>query len=454
MRVSKISITNILGIEGLEIAPGTITCLSGANGAGKTSVIEAVRSVLSGGHDATLLRNGATEGEVVLVLDDDTTIRRRVTEGKSDITVSHPQFGKISKPAAYIKKLADALSLNPIQFLTAPKKQRVDILLEAIPMKVTAADLGSVPMVALKGIDLDAHALEVIGAVSKSVYDLRTGVNRSATDKRSTIRQMSATLPPAAPEGDWNDVLTATTGEWQALHKATSAKLAEIEAERITAKEAADEEAFASATKVREDLQAAIDKLKAEANAEIARLTEGESEACERADAEAKAKREAEEAAFRPKEAELKEAIGHARAMVEQQAQAEKAREYIATLTDEAGQLEAESAKLTDALSGLNTLKASLLKDLPIEGLSVQDGEIFIDGVPFDRVNTAERVSVAIQVAGLRAGELGLVAVDGLECLDSETFKEFQAAAEESGLQFVISKVTDGPLTISTEEVA
>lgn len=454
MRVSKISIKNILGIEGLEINPGTITEVSGANGAGKTSILEAIRAALQGGTDATLLRNGAEKGEVVLVLDDGTEIRKTIDSAKSKTVVNHPLYGKLPKPAEFIKRLADVLALNPIQFLTAPKKQRVDILLEAIPMKVTAADLGSVPVAALKGLDLEAHALEVIGAASKAVYDLRTGVNRSATDKKATIRQMSETLPPAAPEGDWNDVLTATTSDWHALHRATSAKLAEIETERITAKTAAASETDAVTDKVKADLQAAIDKLKAEAQAELDRLAEGEKEACDRADAVAKAAREAEEATFRPKEAELKEKIGRAGAMVEQQAQTAKAIEYIATLTDEAGQLEAESVKLTDALTSLNTLKASLLKDLPIEGLSVQDGEIFIDGVPFDRVNTAERVSVAIQVAGLRAGELGLVAVDGLECLDSETFREFQAAAEESGLQFVVSRVSEGPLTIKTEEMA
>lgn len=451
MKVAKISIRNILGIEELEINPGFITEVSGANGSGKTSCLEAIRCVLSGGHDGTLLRKGAKAGEAVLILEDGTEIRKRVTDDRSEVSVTHPQFGKISKPAAYIKKLADALSLNPVRFLTAPRKERTDLLLQAIPMKVTAADLLFVPMAALNGVDLDGHALEVLGAAGKAVYDLRTGVNRSATDKKATIRQMSETLPPEAPEGDWNDVLTATSEEWKALHKATSSRLAEIERARNEHRDAADGEALTKVAKVKEDLQAAIDKLRAEATAEIEQLRHGADEACARADAEAKAKREAEEAIFRPKEAELKERIGHAKAMLEQQAQTAKAREFIVQLADEAVRLEAESARLSEALWRLDSLKGKLLAELPIKGLSVQDGDILIDGVPFDRANTARKVTVAIQVARLRAGELGLVAVDGLECLDNATFEAFQREAQASGLQFVISRVSDGPLTVETE---
>ena len=454
MIVTKLSIKNILGIESMEVNPGSVTEVSGSNGAGKTSILEALRAVLSGGHDATLLRSGADKGEVVLVLDDGTEIRKTVGADKSQTVVKHPTFGKLPKPAEFIKKLSDALTLNPVTFLSAPKKDRADQLLSAIPMKVTADQVAFVPTAALRGVDLDKHALESIGSISKAVYDLRTGVNRVEKEKRVTAAQMAKTLPPDAPEGDWGDVLTATTGEWQALHKATSARLAVIEAERVEYRDAADGEALAQIIKVKEELQAAIDKLRAEATAEIDLIRQGAERADARADSEAAAKREAEEAVFRPKEAELKEKIGHARAMVEQQAQAEKAREFIAKMEAEADSMKEQSTALTSALSKLEVLKASLLEKLPIPGLSVQDGDIYLDGIPFDRVNTARKVAVAIEVAKLRAGELGLVAVDGLELLDAKTFTEFKKSAAKSNVQFVISRVSEGPLTVSTEEVA
>ena len=65
MRVAHVRISNILGIEEIEFAPGGFTEVSGGNGAGKTSVLEAIRAALRGGNDATLLRNGADRGEIV-----------------------------------------------------------------------------------------------------------------------------------------------------------------------------------------------------------------------------------------------------------------------------------------------------------------------------------------------------------------------------------------------------
>jgi hypothetical protein len=123
-------------------------------------------------------------------------------------------------------------------------------------------------------------------------------------------------------------------------------------------------------------------------------------------------------------------------------------------MEDEARKLSEESDRLTDGLEKLEVLKSSLLSSLPIAGLEVRDGEIYVEGVPFDRVNESIRVRLAIEVAKLRAGKLGIIAVDGLENLDDRSFQEFEKSAAESGLQFVISRVSNGPLTIAGREVA
>ena len=78
-KIAKIRINNILGIDELEFDAGQFNQISGPNGTGKTSVLEAIKATLRGGHDATLLRTGAEKGETVLVLDDGTEIAKRVT---------------------------------------------------------------------------------------------------------------------------------------------------------------------------------------------------------------------------------------------------------------------------------------------------------------------------------------------------------------------------------------
>lgn len=455
MIVSKIAIKNILGIEAMDINPGSVTEVAGSNGAGKTSVLEAIRAALSGGHDATLLRSGAEKGEIVLVLDDGTEIQKTIDAAKSKTVVKHPLYGKLPKPAEFIRRLADALALNPVSFLTAPKKDRTDQFLQAIPIKITADQVGFVPTEALRGVDLDKHALEAISAIHKNIFDLRTGVNRAEKEKRATASQMTETLPPDAPEGEsWSDALTAATTELQALTRETGERVRALDAEAEAVKTAALQKFQDHSSRVKAELADAIEKLRADSEIEIVRAREESAAVIDAAEASRRAKREHLEAEFRPSDAALKEKIGHAKAMVEQQTKAASTKEFIAKMDSEADALKEQSAKLTAALSRLEVLKAGLLETLPIPGLSVQDGDIYIGDIPFDRVNTARKVQVAIEVAKLRAGELGLIACDGLELLDAKTFDAFKKAAAKSNVQFVISRVAEGPLTVSTEEVA
>ncbi len=113
MRIPQIKLSNILGIAELEFTPEGFNEISGPNGTGKTSVLEAIKSALSTGHDATLLRKGAEKGEAVLVLDDGTELTRTVTSDKSTNKVRRD--GKnVTRPAEAIKQLTDALSLDPV----------------------------------------------------------------------------------------------------------------------------------------------------------------------------------------------------------------------------------------------------------------------------------------------------------------------------------------------------
>jgi exonuclease SbcC len=456
MNISLVKITNMLGVGNLEITPGRITEISGANGSGKTSVLEAIKSIFGGGHDATLLRNGAEKGEAVIVLEDGVEIKRTVTAEKTTTTVKHPQYGKLGKPAEYLKKLTDALSVNPVEFLTAKPKERTAALLGAMPLRVEAAQVGFMPVDVLNSahINFDDHAMVVLETLCRATYDARTGVNRSLKDKQAMARQLVETVPEAPVQGDWETALCAAETEYNALRDRTAGALREIK----KAAEAETASAETGLTREKEEARARanaeFDLIQKKLEREIEELTLARDGAVNATREIETRKRTALESEYRPLEAELKERIGHARAMFEREVKAAETRKLASRMEDEARKLSEESERLTAALSGLEKLKSSLLASLPVAGLEVRDGEIFVDGVPFDRVNESARVRLAIEVAKLRAGELGLIAVDGLECMDSATFAEFEKAAVESGLQFVISRVADTPLTVTTREAA
>ncbi|HEU4589872.1 MAG TPA: hypothetical protein VFS13_03100, partial [Steroidobacteraceae bacterium] len=123
-------------------------------------------------------------------------------------------------------------------------------------------------------------------------------------------------------------------------------------------------------------------------------------------------------------------------------------RETIARLVRELEELKQDSQARTEALEALDAYKAELLASLPIPGLEVIEGKLFRHGIPFDRLNTQQQVEIAVEIAKLRAGELGLICVDGLELLDPEHYEAFRESAKESGLQLIVSRVSDGPLAV------
>lgn len=445
LRVAHVTIRNILGIEELEFTPGGFTEVRGANGSGKTSTIEALRAALRGGHDATLLRKGADKGEIVLVLDDGTQIRKKVTPDTTDVTVLRDEK-KLSRPAEQIKRLHDALSVNPVEFLRAPEKARVDALLQVMPIalnmdrvaEITGQDavdgaLREARRVA-KGSDNVPEGLDLLEAVKRFVFDDRTGINRAARDKEGTINQLRATLPDEAAEAPATDAsLLAKLNEIDAERDA--------ELERISTKLAGLKEA--SDAKIA-DLQAQITELQRQVNEERAAFETLKAKAAQ-AEADARAehaeKRAGVEAQVREIEEKQKAAARYA-----------QTRETIARLVGELEQLKADSQARTEALAALDAYKAELLASLPIPGLEVTEGKLYRYGVPFDRLNTAQQVEIAVEIAKLRAGEIGLICVDGLELLDPEHYEAFREQAEASGLQMVVSRVTDEPLTISGKD--
>lgn len=428
MKVSHIKISNILGIEALEFSPGGITEISGSNGAGKTSVLEAIRSTLRGGSDATLLRQGATSGEVVLVLDDGTSIRKRVTEKGATVDVTRGD-AVLKKPASVIAQLSDALSVNPIEFLRAPEKQRVEALLQCMPVEVDEGRINQITGTLLRNT-ITGTGLDALEAARKQIYDNRTGVNRSLKDKEATINQLRATLPAEPlPEPPSDAQLQE---QQQAIDATRDAEVARIQGKLGD---------------IREQAQGRIEALHQQIDALRQEITREEREMQETAHRAASAIQDTQNE-HQLASADIKRELAQIAADSQQRARYAQTAETIEGLAADLGALKAESEACTGALDGLESYKAELMAALPISGLEIREGQVFREGIAFDRLNTAQQVDIAIEIAKLRAGELGLICVDGLELLDHAAYEAFRERAEASGLQLVVSRVSDGPLEV------
>lgn len=439
IHISKIRISNILGIDQLEIEPGNFNLITGKNGQGKTSILEAIKSALKGGHDATLLRAGAEEGEIVLELDDGRSIEKSVKADKSTTNVRGLDGKRQTSPASLIAAMSDLISINPVEFLAADAKRRTEILLQSMPIALDASHLTSlVPDgVVVEAGHLTGHALEVFTRVAKAVYDERTGVNRSEKDKTATMTQLQASLG-----GDAAEVDPARVAELEQFVDGSGAalqtQLSKIDS-RLQEYAATRDQKLAEAQRIRDEVIAAAHS--AHTAAADAARAEYDDVATKAATAreQARQKHEAATVAQREELAALRNQI----ALAGQQAQQ---RQMVAQFRDEAFALRKRSTDLSKSLEAIEAYKASLIATLPIDGLEVRDGEIYRHGVAFDRLNTAQRVMIAVEIAKLRAGQLSVICVDGLELLDSETFTELKQQVAETGLQLFVTRVSDGDL--------
>lgn len=450
MKVSKIIIRNIMGIEDLEIHPGALTVVSGANGVGKTSVLQAIRDTVSGGHDPSLIRQGAEEGWVAITLEDGVSITKVIRPDKSTLTVRHPQLGKISKSQQWINAIVDSLSLDPIAFLTAPAKDRVKILLEALPLHVTADQLGFLPAEVLKGKDLEGHALEVLGQIGRELYDERTGINRASKEKRATAAQMSATLLPEPPEGGWLTEYRVRTDLFGRAQRETTARVQAIKLNAEHAKQAARQIFQATKDQEDEELQRQIDVLrKSRANMLAASECVRDRDLAA-ADYHRDEALRAAQAEWTPINQQWQESIAEAKAKAEIAQKNEAAREFVGQLEGEAEALEEQSDTLTSQIGRIDVIEADLLKSLPIPDLEIKDGRVYVASIPFDKLNDAEKYRLVIEIARLRAGELGLVLLDRAEVFDAAHWQAFQEAARAAGVQIIAGRRTEGPLVIQS----
>lgn len=433
MRVQRLRISQVLGIDELEIEPGNVTVAEGRNGAGKSSLIEALRSVVQGGHDATLVRHGADAGEVVLLLDDGTEIRKRITQAGSTLSVKDAEGKQVRAPQGYVNRLADALSFDPAAFLRADDKRRAELFLEALPLELDRPAL----LAAVHGLidvpesSLRGHPFDVLGAIHKRVYDERTGINRAGKEKRATVEQLSQSLPEEAGAADESAPLEARKKE---LVDQWETSVRGVEQERDASLEA-----------LREETQRRIDEIRIEAEQEAEKIRHGAAEQVAALNEEAG-----------PAIEEVTAAIAAAREREKAAVAAENTRQVVAKMKAEVEALAEQSRALTAALGRLDALKLDLAKQIPMKGVEVRDGQIYKDDIPWPRMNRAEQVKLAIRLAQLRAGDLRLVCVDELECLDDRTFEAFRRNAAKTDLQFVVTRVSDEApgLRISSEPAA
>ena len=159
------------------------------------------------------------------------------------------------------------------------------------------------------------------------------------------------------------------------------------------------------------------------------------------------------DAIFSDKSTEIKLSIQATRATRDSEVTAAAQRKIMTEGLQSAALLESQANELTGKLDKIDEFKGNLLKKLPIPGISMEDGQIFIDGKPEDQVPDSRRVKLAIDLGIARSHESSILLLDKAEAIDDDSFENMILPhLQRSGRQCFVARATvntpDGKLQI------
>lgn len=472
LRVIGIKGKNILGLEEIGIEPGKVTVIRGRNGTGKTSALELVKAVFGGTNLATLKRIGAPEDEepeAVIILKGPEGEFELTKKGAKTVDIKKRVIGedgsptqafeKVKKPASFVRALVDGKMMNPIDFLTEKDdNKRVLLLLAALPLELDSAALFTVMGVSpgeIGPIPTGLHPLQELSLIREDVFKTRTGVNTDMSGYKKSVDKIKRSLPAEIPTGLTEEITSLdeeiSTAE-VANEKQKQERCAKIDAQIENLKNrqtAYEQRERAAMERLAASKRAAVeDEISIMANDLVAELEETHARQEDNV-IEFNAERTAVmEESFDVSRATEKKKITLAtlreqqKTVVAQLANKDMADDF----QGKADSLESESERLTHAIKALDQYRRDLAQNLPIEGLEIDGAVIRLHGIPFEQLNTAKRIKLAVKVACLRSKDktLPLMLIDGAEALDSHSFGLLESEIDKQNVQLIAGCVTDG----------
>ena len=102
--------------------------------------------------------------------------------------------------------------------------------------------------------------------------------------------------------------------------------------------------------------------------------------------------------------------------------------------------------ELTEDIEAIREERMKLLNSaqLPLEGLSVRDGELIYKGQQWDNMSGSDQLKVSTAIVRKLKPDCGFVLLDKLEQMDMITLNEFAKWLEQEGLQAIATRVSTG----------
>lgn len=426
MKIIRFVAENLKRLKLVEIEPkGNIVEISGPNGSGKTSVLEALWWTLAGTREMQKqpIRVGATEGRTELDLGD-IIVRRKFSQTGSTLVVERKSDGvRLKTPQEVLDKLYSKVALDPLAFSRMKSKDQFEQLRKMVPLEV------------------DVDKLDEANA---SDFSKRTDLNREIKSMQS--RAASLVFPPNLPAEKIDISALSAEVEKSATHnkdrEIESARRADIARQVKSLRDKADhdDQSILNEQARIAEIQKRIDFHKSEAASRRKAADDLQNEL----DRKQPIPDAIDVSDFRKK---IDDAIA-ANGMIVR-------REDHKTLLGQLAEKQKAADELTEAIETRQKQKSAAIAaaKFPVGSLGFGKDEVLLNGIPLEQASTAEQLRVGCAIAMAMNPELRYIAIRDGSLLDSKSMDVIRDLAKSNDFTVFIETVDEtGTVGIALSE--
>ncbi len=402
IRLIGFSVENMGCLRVFNLEPtDSIVELHGANGVGKSTVLDAFTWALVG--DRALpespVRKGAEKATVIVKTDKYTIQRTATAKGTTSLKLTDANGAAVARPQETLAALWSDMAPDPLKF-----------------MDLSPAEQGKI---IAKGCGL-TDRLEAIAAKHKAAYEARTLANRDRDQQAAVLAGFGPVQPGPVVEVSAQDIINQI-GE-------------------------AEEEIRENAGS-RRTLAEALSKCAA-AKQEVERLTQALAAAQQKVDglsewlgnnrADIEALQDPDTSALRTRLQNIEAENAMARRRVQRAETAKKHEAAVAAAVEAQRAVEDIDEERRKAIAGAK---------MPVEGMVFDElGAVTIDGLPLSKLETSAKIKLGVQIVMATRPRLPIVLIQRGESLDEHsmaTLRESLAAADGYALIEVVERKWD-----------
>ncbi|HGI2586240.1 TPA: AAA family ATPase [Streptococcus agalactiae] len=395
--INKLEIENVKRIKAVKVEPSSkgLTIIGGNNNQGKTSVLDSIAWVLGGNKFKP--SQAAREGTMVpptlkITMSNGLIVERKGKNSSLKVIDPNGQKGGQQLLDSFVEELA----INLPKFMDGTPKEKADVLLEIIGVGDQLAELE------LKEKELynQRHTIGVI-ADQKEKFAKEQPYYNDAPKELISIADLIQQQQEVLAKNGENARKRQNLSVIQQNHQFKQSEVEHLKQQLATAEKRLQE--LSSDLEIAQrDTMSLIDESTAEIEENISNIEEVNRKVRANLD-----KDKAEEDAKHQRE---------------------------------------QYNILTNDIESIRQQKRDLLinADLPLEGLSVDDGKLLYLGQEWDNMSGSQQLIVATAIVRKLKPDCGFVLIDKLEQMDNITLEQFGKWLEQEGLQAIATRVSTG----------